>query len=187
MDIDLDLADRNQLLEKIEHRIARLPNGKNHNTGIYVQEIPHNPITKQSTIDYKTAEDRGYFKIDFLNVGIYKAVESEHHLQQLITQEPVWELLEHDEFTDQLFHVSSHGKIMRKLKPRNLEELACALAIIRPGKRHLENSNWETIHQQVWQKPDNDQYYWKKSHGIAYAMSVIVHMNLLCNQLTWAS
>jgi hypothetical protein len=184
LDIDLDFADRSQILNKIEHRIAKLTNGKNHNTGVYVTEIPHNPVTGQSTIDYKTAEDRGYFKIDFLNVSIYKDVESEEHLLQLINQEPIWELLEHDEFTDQLFHVSSHGNIMRKLKPQSLEELACALAIIRPAKRHLADCDWKTIHREVWEQPNSNEYYFKKSHAFAYAMAVIVHMNLLCNQLT---
>ena len=184
LDIDLDFADRSQILKKIEHRIAKLANGKNHNTGVYVTEIPHNPVTGQATIDYKTAEDRGYFKIDFLNVGIYKDVKSEQHLQQLIDQQPVWELLEHREFTDQLFHVSGHSDIMRKLKPRSLEELACALAIIRPAKKHLADLDWDTIHKEVWKTPENSEYYFKKSHSFSYAMAVIVHMNLLCNQLT---
>jgi DNA polymerase III alpha subunit len=183
LDIDLDFADRNQILKLIEHRVARLSNGKNHNTGIYVTEIPHDPITAQSTIDYKTAEQRGYFKIDFLNVSIYKDVKSEQHLQQLIDQEPMWELLEHSEFTDQLFHVSGHSDILRKLKPKNLEQLACALAIIRPAKRYLANSDWETIYQEVWKTPENGEYYFKKSHSFSYAMAVMVHMNLLCEQL----
>jgi DNA-binding Lrp family transcriptional regulator len=184
LDIDLDFADRSQILNKIEHRIAKLENGKNHNTGVYVTEIPHNPVTGQSTIDYKTAESRGYFKIDFLNVGIYKDVTSEQHLQELIEQEPVWELLEYPEFTDKLFHVNGHTDIMRKLKPQNIDELACALAIIRPGKRYLADRDWETIHQEVWIKPSTDEYYFKRSHGFAYAMAVVVHMNILCNQLT---
>jgi hypothetical protein len=71
LDIDLDFSDRSKILSLIEHRIAKLENGKNHNTGVYVTEIPHNPVTGQATIDYKTAEARGYFKIDFLNVSIY--------------------------------------------------------------------------------------------------------------------
>ena len=184
LDIDLDFADRTQILSKIEHRVAKLENGKNHNTGVYVTEIPYNPVTGQATIDYKTAESRGYFKIDFLNVSIYKDVTSEQHLQELINQEPVWELLEYPEFTDNLFHVNGHSDIMRKLKPQNIEQLACALAIIRPGKRYLVDKDWETIHKEVWTKPNNDEYYFKKSHSFSYALAVVVHMNLLCNKLT---
>ena len=67
-DIDIDFADRSVLLGKIEHRVAKLDTGKKHNTGVYVTECPHNPVDNLSTIDYKTAEERGYFKLDFLNV-----------------------------------------------------------------------------------------------------------------------
>ena len=60
-DIDIDFADRNQVLGRLKHRVAKLENGKKHNTGVYVTEIPHNPVDAISTIDYETAEDRGYF------------------------------------------------------------------------------------------------------------------------------
>lgn len=183
MDIDIDLADRNLLLNKIQHRVAKLKNGKNHNTGIYVTEIPHNPINNQATIDYKQAESRGYFKIDILNLSIYKEVKSEQHLQKLMNQEPLWELLEHSEFTDQLFHIKGHSEIMKKLKPRCVEQLACAMAIIRPAKRYLLNSSWEKIYKEVWLVPSDNSYFWKKSHAFAYAFATIVHINLLCEQM----
>ncbi len=76
-DIDIDFADRDLALSRIKHiRASRLDRNDTvpHNTGIYLQSIPVNPITNLSTIDYKTAEDRGYFKLDFLNVSIYKDV-----------------------------------------------------------------------------------------------------------------
>ena len=34
--------------------------------------------------------------------------------------------------------------------------------------------------EQVWIKPSDGEYYFKKAHAIAYAVSVVVHMNLLC-------
>ena len=43
-DIDIDFADRTEVLDKIQHRVARLNTGKKHNTGVYATEIPHNPI-----------------------------------------------------------------------------------------------------------------------------------------------
>ena len=76
-DIDIDFADRSIILNKIQHRVAKLDTGKKHNTGVYATEIPHNPIDNLSTVEHKTTEDRGYFKLDFLNVSIYKDVESE--------------------------------------------------------------------------------------------------------------
>ena len=61
-DIDIDFADRNDLLDKLKHRVAKLDNGKTHNTGVYFTEVPHDPATNISTLDYDTAENRKYFK-----------------------------------------------------------------------------------------------------------------------------
>ena len=182
-DIDIDFADRDNILSLINHRVAKLNTGKKHNTGIYVTEIPHNPIDNLSTIDYKDAEDRGYVKLDFLNVSMYKDIKNEAHLEELIKRKPLWELLEHDNFVDQVFHVNGHGDLLRQLKPTSVEQLAAALAIIRPAKRHLANQPWPTIIKAVWKKPTNNEYYFKKAHAISYAMAVVVHMNLLCEQL----
>ena len=182
-DIDIDFADRDVVLSKIQHRIAKLSSEKKHNTGVYVTEIPHNPVDNLSTIDYKTAEERGYFKLDFLNVSIYKDVKDNDHLQQLMEREPLWELLQHDEFVDQLFHLNGHGDVLRKTCPTSVEQLAAVLSMIRPSKRHLQNKDWKTISQEVWKRPEDDSYYFKKSHAFSYAFAVIVHMNLLCEQM----
>ena len=182
-DIDIDFANRDTILSKIQHRVARLDTGKKHNTGIYTTEIPHNPVDNLSTIDYKTAEDRGYFKLDFLNVNIYKDVKDEAHLQKLMEQEPLWELLQHEEFVDQLFHLNGHGTVVKKLSPTSVEQLAAVLAMIRPAKRHLIEKTWTEIMKEVWTKPENDEYYFKKAHAVSYAMAVVVHMNLLVEQL----
>ena len=97
-DIDIDFADRNEVLGRLKHRVAKLDNGKKHNTGVYVTEIPHNPVDAIATIDYDTAEERGYFKLDFLNVSIYEKVKDEDHLKELMKREPTWELLEEKDF-----------------------------------------------------------------------------------------
>ena len=86
-DIDIDFADRTIVLDKIKHRVVKLDTGKKHNTGVYVTEIPHKPVDNLSTIDYESAEDRGYFKLDFLNVSIYKDIRDEAHLQELMKRE----------------------------------------------------------------------------------------------------
>jgi hypothetical protein len=182
-DIDIDFADRDIILSQITHRVAKLDSGKKHNTGVYVTEIPHNPVDNISTIDHKIADDRGYFKLDFLNVSIYKDVRDEKHLSDLMSKEPMWELLQHDEFVDQLFHLNGHGSILRQTCPTSVEQLAAVLAMIRPAKRHLIGQDWTTIMEEVWTKPTNDEYYFKKAHAVSYAMAVVVHMNLLCEQL----
>jgi len=183
-DIDIDFANRDIVLSKIQHRVARMNDEKKHNTGIYVTEIPHSPVDNLSTIDYKTAEDRGYFKLDFLNVSIYKDIQDEAHLTDLMSKEPMWELLQHEEFVDQLFHLNGHTSILKQTCPTSVEQLAAVLAMIRPAKRHLIGKDWTTIMQEVWLKPENDEYYFKKAHAMSYAMAVVVHMNLLCEDLT---
>ena len=182
-DIDIDFADRDIVLSKLQHRVAKLDSEKKHNTGVYVTEIPHNPVDKISTVDYKTADERGYFKLDFLNVSIYKDIRDEQHLTELMNKEPLWELLTHDDFSNNVFHLNSHGDVLRTLKPTSIEQLAAVLAIIRPAKRHLLNESWDTILQEVWTKPTNGEYYFKKAHAISYAVAVVVHMNLLCEDL----
>jgi hypothetical protein len=186
MDVDLDFYNRDAVLNLLEHRVACLKTGQKHRTGVYFTEIPHNPINNISTIDYITAEQRGYFKIDLLNVHLYKDVKDETHLLSLIDQEPMWELLEHKEFVDQLFHLAGHHVLCQKLKPNSVEKLAAVLAMIRPAKRHLQDSTWDKIFDEVW-VPTPEKYYWKKAHAISYAMVVVMQMNLICEQLTLVS
>ena len=182
-DIDIDFADRDIILSQLNHRVAKLETGKKHNTGVYVTECPHNPVDNICTVDYKTAEDRGYFKLDFLNVSIYKDVKDETHLTSLMRKEPLWELLEHQDFVDQVFHVSGHSDLLKQLKPTSVEQLAATLAIIRPAKRHLANEDWKTILEEVWIKPTNGEYYFKKAHAMSYAVACVVHMNLICENI----
>jgi DNA polymerase III alpha subunit len=187
-DIDIDFADRETILKEIKFvRASRNDNGKlvNHNTGIYVQDIPNNPINNQSAIEYKEAEERGYFKIDFLNVSLYKDIKNEDHLIELLNQEPLWELLEQDDFVNLLFHVNGHGSILREMKPKNISQLAAVLALIRPAKRYLIGKDWTTVMNEVWTKPESDEYYFKKAHAIAYASAVVVQMNLICAQISY--
>ena len=187
-DIDIDFADRTLALDKFKHVVAAIEdNGtfKKHNTGVFCTSIPYNPLTGLSTIDYKQAEDRGYFKIDFLNVGVYDGVKSKEHLLKLMETEPLWDLLEQDDFTQLLFHVNGHGSILRQSKPRSIEQLAAVLAMIRPAKRYLIGKDWTTVMNEVWTKPENDEYYFKKAHAVAYAHVVVVQMNLICEGISY--
>ena len=187
-DIDIDFANRDKVLNLIPHIKARRDSADGvaaHNTGIYAQSIPYDPLTNIAGIEYKQAEERGYYKIDFLNVNIYKDVKDEAHLTQLMEAEPIWELLLQDEFTDLLFHLKGHGTTLRKTQPTSVEQLAAVLAMIRPSKRHLIGKSWPEIMMEVWTIPENNEYYFKKPHAIAYAMAVVVQMNLICESLSY--
>ncbi len=187
-DIDIDFVDREQALNLFKHVVAsRVDNGNlvKHNTGVYLHEVPVNAKSNLCAVPYDQAEDRGYFKIDFLNVGIYKGVQNEEHLIQLMNTEPLWDLLLDDGFIQNLFHVNGHGSILRQMKPTSIEQLAAVLAMIRPAKRYLIGKDWTTVMNEVWVKPDNDEYFFKKSHATAYAVAVVVQMNLICEQLSY--
>ena len=187
-DIDIDFADRSKALEHFKHAAAAIDdNGtfKKHNTGIYCTSIPYNPLTRLSTIDYKEAEDRGYFKIDFLNVSVYEKVKDRTHLKNLMETEPLWDLLLQDDFTDLLFHVNGHGNLLKQMKPSSIEELAMCLALIRPAKRHLVGKTWTEIGLEIWEKPTNGEYYFKKAHAVAYAHVIVVQMNLICEGVSY--
>ena len=188
MDIDIDFLDREQALALFKHvRASRIDNNKlvKHNTGVYLHEVPMNAVEGICAVPYEEAEDQRYFKIDFLNVGIYKGVRDETHLIQLMETEPLWDLLQDEDFIQHLFHVNGHGSILRQSKPRSIEQLAAVLAMIRPAKRYLIGKDWTTVMTEVWTKPNNDEYFFKQSHATAYAVAVVVQMNLICEQISY--
>ena len=183
-DIDIDFFNRNLILDKIPYHTAmRVQRGEEvkHNTGVYFTDIPHNPFTNLSTLDYETAEGRGYFKLDFLNVSMYESIKNEEHLIKLLTKEPNWDLLNYKEIVNQLFHINNHFDIVNKLKPKSIEQLAAVLAIIRPAKRYLIDYDWDKINNEVWTSTV-EGYFFKKSHAIAYAHAIVVQLNVLCEQ-----
>jgi hypothetical protein len=186
-DIDIDFVDRDQALKLFKHVPAsRIANDRlvKHNTGVYLHGVPASAAEAVCSVpyDHPTAEE--YFKIDFLNVGIYKGVKDETHLIQLMETEPLWDLLQDEDFIQNLFHVNGHGSILRQSKPESIEQLAAVLAMIRPAKRYLIGKDWTTVMIEVWAKPDNDEYFFKKSHATAYAVAVVVQMNLICEQIS---
>lgn len=184
-DIDIDVSDRELALSELQHIPASRLEGnelKKHNVGVYFHQIPQDPSTGLASIEYKEAEDRGYFKIDILNLTIYKKVRDEEHLDELISKEPVWEMLEEQTIVDQLFQLNGHFDIVSTMKPKSIEQLAMVLAMIRPAKNHLVGKSWEEVEKEIWVQPAEEKYFWKKAHAISYAMVVVVQMNLMMEE-----
>ena len=77
----------------------------------------------------------------------------------------------------------NHIDVLKVMKPQSVMELAEVLAVIRPAKRHLLNESKSKISELVWQKPEDGTYYFKKAHAIAYAVSIVVQLNLFCEQV----
>jgi len=184
-DIDIDVADRDQLLKEIDHIPAAIhkDNGSwiKHNTGIYVTDIPTNPLTEFASVDYREAEDRGYIKLDILNNTVYRLVKDRAHLIEL-TQQPVdWTRLQDPDFFARVVHIGNHYSLYKKLAEpiANLEHMAMFLALIRPAKRNLVGLLWKDIAQLVWTKASDGTYGFKHSHAMSYSLLVAVHINLL--------
>jgi DNA polymerase III alpha subunit len=187
-DIDIDFIDREQALKLFKHTAAsRNDGGKlvKHNTGVYMHEVPVDPVSSLCSVPYEQAEEQGLFKIDFLNVSIYKGVRNEEHLTELLNTEPLWDLLLQEDFSNLLFHINGHGSILREMQPTSIEQLAAVLAMIRPAKRHLIGKPWATVMSEVWTKPETNDYYFKKSHATAYAAAIVVQMNLICESISY--
>jgi hypothetical protein len=181
-DIDIDFGNRDKILDHIKHIPAAMRKVnpiRKHATGIYVTDIPYDAITDFANLDYTEAETRGYIKLDFLNVHVYDKVTDENHLIELMSN-PNWDKLKDKEFVEKLIHLSNHYNSMQRM-PESIDSitrLAMFLAIIRPAKKHLIGLPWVEVNKTVWDKND-DGYSFKKSHAIAYAHLVVVHMNLL--------
>ncbi len=72
--------------------------------------------------------------------------------------------------------------MQKRPEPFNsIPRLAMFLAVIRPAKRNLIGQTWKEISKTVW-IDNNTGYTFKKSHAVAYAQLVVVHMNLLEEQ-----
>jgi hypothetical protein len=155
---------------------------RKHPTGVYITDIPYDPVNDMASIDYTDAEQRGYFKLDLLNVHVYNQVKNEQHLIELM-RDPDWSLLNNKEFVEKLIHLGNQYDALRKMpEPVNsITRLAMFLAVIRPAKRHLIGKTYKEVNETVWDK-DHTGYSFKKSHAIAYAQLVVVHMNLLREQ-----
>jgi hypothetical protein len=183
-DIDIDLKDRSDLLAHVKHvtaSIAREHNNEKHNSGVYFQPVPVNPLQGIASVDHIQAAELGYFKIDLLNNSVYQDVQNEEHLNLLIDKEPDWNLLSDPDVVKHLFHLSQHVELTCSMKPSSVDQLAMLLALIRPGKSYLRYQSWHIVKNQVWQKPQ-DGYYFKKSHSYAFALAIVVQLNLIAQQ-----
>jgi hypothetical protein len=180
-DIDLDFANRNNLLSFIEYTPATLESGALHNSGIYVTEIPINILSNAASINYKKAEDLGYFKLDILNNSFYKNITSPAHLEKLLNDPIDWNKLKNSSFVKKLMHIGNYFNIISNLSEPidSIEKLAMFLAMLRPGKKHLLGKPWNEVEKTIWDNDKSKGFCYKKSHATAYAVLVTVQIRLL--------
>jgi uncharacterized protein YkuJ len=182
-DIDIDLANRESLLRLIRVTPAMQNHQgqpRRHNSGVYVTDIPYDPVNDCAAIDYQEAEQRGYFKIDLLHMSVYDLVRDPEHLQSMLAQDPPWPRLWQDpEWAKQLVHVGNYTSLLAAMQPDSIPRMAAFISVIRPGKAHLQQQPWDKVFESVWDGDDSRGYVFKRSHAISYAALVALHMNLI--------
>lgn len=182
-DIDIDLANRDSLLQLIRAIPAmQIHQGqpRRHNSGVYVTDIPYDPVNQCAAIDYQEAERRGYFKIDLLHMSVYDLVKDPEHYEHMLAQDPPWSRLWQDSgWAQQLVHVGNYTDLLSTMRPDSIPRMAAFISVIRPGKAHLQNKDWSTVFESVWDGDNSRGYVFKKSHAVSYAALVALHMNLI--------
>jgi len=188
-DVDIDMPDREALLGVIDHiKASQFVETKKdivpHNTGIYLQNIPVDFVSGCASFPYDVAEELGYFKIDLIPYGIYNDVASREDLVEMveIAESPdfPYELFLDERFfqgNNRLTHLGNYLELCKQYPPKSVMDVAILISLIRPAKKHLIGEKWETICNDVWIKTDD--YGFKKSHAIGYALAVMVHLQIL--------
>lgn len=194
MDIDLDTPTTFSPLDVfptfVRASVVQKGELSAHACGYYCQPVPIDKLTKLAAIPYNVADQYGYRKIDFLHLSTYDKITSPEHLKQLQTQEPNWNLLQDPFILEQIAHLGTkdedgklkHLKMVQMLNPRSIEDVADCLALIRPSKNHLLSDyikDKQRVRAVLYDPPTNNQYYFKKSHAIAYAFNVVVELNMI--------
>lgn len=185
LDMDMSQKTRDTMVQTLYHIPASKLNDKGinpHGVGVYLCNIPYDRLTGLASIDYKRAEEEfGYVKLDWLHNTIYDRFENRNELLEAMNTEPKWELLYKQDVIEQLPHINNYYTLINQL-PRidSIEKLAMFIAIIRPGKKYLidilqNTRKWESIEDRIWLKEDTG-YQYKKSHAIAFALSITVDM-----------
>lgn len=182
-DIDIDVPDREQVLRLIPHvraAIRRDGQVRKHNSGIYVTDLPFDPINNCAALDYQEAESRGYFKIDFLNQSVYQLVRDPEHLNWALQQPVPWPRLWQDpDWASSVVHIGNYTELLETMRPDTIPRMAAFLSVVRPGKAHLQSRPWTEVFASVWDGDSSRGFVFKKSHAVSYAQLVALHMILL--------
>ena len=154
-----------------------------HPCGVYLQNVPTDPVTGLAAAPYETAEELGCFKIDFLHLRIYDHFTSRNEITELLKIEPDWKLLELPSVVQQLFQLSKHYDVIQKVRPTSLIEVADVLALIRPQKRYMleyylrDRTAARKLLYQV--ERGSGGYAFKKSHALSYAQVIVLQLHLI--------
>lgn len=185
MDVDIDLRSDTPIRKIFPNWVPAMQVVNNramkHACGIHPQGIPVDPLSGIAAIPYKEAATAGYFKIDMLHNTIYSHFESKMEIDALLEIEPPWELLKSPGIVRQLFQLSKHWDLVKTIQPKTVEDLADAIALIRPGKQNLVKLYARDKEQarELLYSLNDETYSFKKSHSIAYALVIVLQLHLI--------
>lgn len=205
-DVDLDISDREKILTLFPAAIcaSQLTGDKqslvSHNTGVYFQQIPTDPLNGLATFPYDVAEQNGYYKLDFIPFHVYDNIHNEQELIELLefveSDNFKWDWFEdlrffdHDDPKHRVTHIGGYYDLCQQYPPKTVEDVAILIALIRPRKKYLIGEDWDVIKSMIWKKlPEEDgqsksgNYFFKKSHAVGYALVVLVHMAILAKRM----
>lgn len=185
MDIDIDFQTAFNPTRIFDQAIpaSMLRNGDlvKHPCGHYFQTMPVDEITGLAAIPYEEAECLGFFKIDFLHLSPLDHFRNKQQIRELIKIEPDWDILLDAEQVKKLFQISKHHEMLAVIRPRSVQVLADTIALIRPGKKHLISAYLKDrtgVRSELYKRSE-DGYYFKKSHAISYALTIVLQLHLI--------
>lgn len=189
MDIDIDVPTNfkpDKYFNIINASMVEDLELKKHLVGIYLQNMPTDPLTGYAAIPYTEAEALGYTKIDMIHLSLLNKFKSKDEIRKFAEKSPNWELLEDKDFVSNLFHIANHFDLVDAIKPKSVIEIADILCLIRPGKRILLDrylKNKKLTRKELYTKRQKSDL--RKSHAVAYALLIVVQMHALENQYNY--
>lgn len=185
-DIDIDLKTTFNPKDVFDNvtLASMVKSGKisKHPCGAYFQSVPVDAVSGLCAIPYDQAPRYNLLKIDFLHLALLDAVTSKDEVRKLTNTEPNWKLLEDREVVEKLFQLGKHYELVKQLKPSNVLELADCIAMIRPNKKQYIDAYIEdkyTIRPLLYRTAEDDKSSYKKSHAIAYALTIVLQLHLI--------
>lgn len=188
-DVDLDVAHRDAAIAALKGFV--LASNLNtdqltpHPTGLYLQQVPADPVTGLAAFPYDVAEAFGYYKIDVLTNSVYVGIDHEDHLLDLLDEPTDWNWFQDVDFTRSLFHFGgmveaglSMAEVVASYRPQSVDDLACLMAIKLPAKKYLIGEKWPKVRECIWLKEPSGKPQFKKSHAVSYALAVTVDAKL---------
>lgn len=180
-DVDIDVAPNTD--KTVFGTPAMVYNAKTeriapHPSGVYLEPVPIDEQTGLAAFDYEYGNEHGFMKVDVLNNSVYSEFKTKEEVRECLEREPDWKDFLNKNIVEGLPHIGKHFDLVKKLKPKSIEDLADILALIRPGKIEFLDEYMEDkkrVRRNLYKRSSG--MYFKKSHAISYACMIVALLN----------